>query len=406
MWWVKNTAGLLAILVATLLRGGAIAAEAESMSTGKILIQREQEEMREKEARERKVKSLERCSQLAKEHSGRPHNPQIIELYLASMEADINGDFEKQMALLSEVYRLSLTEQKSSLWVVLQHDYVDIPSRLYHLVDRLAGYSYEEKLVKYDHFSRYQPTDERVQSHLVGVMLERMSYDAVLEYCARRIAEGHDVYRILRVELRLLMQQESIQHELIDQYKEEARRTLALKQPGGKEITEARIYDEASQRYVRHYDPTTVVPKHVNIMFDEVRSDPTRDVARLKRYCNLLRVSYEMTHANKEAILSYYAYAAGVISASDAEFSPFRTSQEIETERNEALAHIRTCEAEVEKRFEDYGRDRDAGKFGETYKYKPVVFDFNLYKRWERDEALKQKGEEVSYLGLDDVFPR
>lgn len=406
MKWTKVAVSCLLTLAATFRPGVILAADTAGQSAGKNRVLSSQYEYERQEKLKIDIKSLEYNSQLATERAQRPHNPRIIECYLGALDAEIKGDVKTQLALLEEAYKLSIPEKGNSLWEVLRYDFSFIAENLFYLVDRLDDYDYEEKLAKYDHFSRYQPSDDDIQAYLLGVMLERMSYDAVLEYCARRITEGHDVYRVLRVELRLLMQRETIDRELLEHYKKEVRSALKRAAVGADEPTEASIKEKALQQFYTNYDPTMVEPRQAKIMFDEIESDPTRNVARLKRYCTLLRVSYEMTHANKEAVLSYYAYAAEVIGAPHAEFSPFRTSQEIETERNEALAHIRTCEAEVEKRFEDYARDRDAGKFGETYKYKSEVFDFNLDKRWEREEALKEKAEEVSYLGLDDVFPR
>ena len=343
--------------------------------------------------------------ELANERSYYPHNPKVIETYLAAMQAEIDGDIEKCMQHLEESYQLSGSESGESLWKVLRCNYSDAAEHLFYLVGRLEGYSYEEKLVEYDHFSRYQPSDDRIQAYLLETMLERMSYDAVFSYCERRIGEGHEVYRVLRAELRLLMQQEAIDRESVEYYKAQLWRTLDPVDFGVETLTAKLVNDEAFQMHCDRYDPTLVEARHVNTMLDEIKQEQTRNVARIRRYCTLLRVSYEMTHANLDAIRSYYVRSACIVDGPEAEFNPGDTAEQIESARQEALYHIRTCEAEVTRKLEEVERNRVNGTYGRLLDRRWVSFDFNLYKRWEREADLKARGEAVSFQNLEEIFP-
>lgn len=343
--------------------------------------------------------------ELAKENSHTPDNPKVIETYLAAMQAEIDGDIEKCMTLLEESYLLSLSESGESLWNVLRCNYSDSAEHLFYIVDRLEGDSYEEKLVKYDHFSRYQPSDDRIQAHLLEVMLERMSYDAVQEYCGRRIAEGHDVYRVLRAELRLLIQQEAIDRGGVRFYEEQIRRALQEKGGGAEEVNEASVRDRAQQSFFSHYDPTLVEPSQFNLMIKELRDDSTCDVARLKQYCGLLRVGYKLTRANEDVVDSYCAYAKELIGSSEAEIRGFRqTHEEMEAQRDDALSAIRAWEDEIGTLSKRYAKERETGVYGPVSERAWVAFDFTLDKRWDREKASTEKGEELGHLSLEDVF--
>ena len=78
---------------------------------------------------------------------------------------------------------------------------------------------------------------------------------------------------------------------------------------------------------------------------------------------------------------------------------------EIESARQDALYHIRTCEAEVTRKTEEVERNRVNGTYGRLLDRRWVSFDFNLYKRWEREVDLKARGEPVTFQNLEEIFP-
>lgn len=358
----------------------------------------------QKVAIERKQRSLSFQRKLAQENAQRPHDPKVIELYLESLEADINGDTERQIALLEEVHRLSEPEDGRSLWEVLRLNSSLVPERMYYLVHDLDHYSFKEKVSKLDEFSRYIPGNERVQANLLETMLERMSYDAVLEYCNRRIAEGHNYYRELRAVLRLLIQQEAIDLGIVDYYADQLRKTLKPEDLGVAKLTDELVREEAFQRYTQKYNPTLVEPVQVDAMIEEISQDPTRNVERLRRYCRLLKVAYELTHVRREAIEAYFSYAAEVIASADAEFRRANTPGERDAAKEESIHFVHELESEVEELSEEYALQRRTGNYEALSERQYFVGEISLHKRREHAKALKERGEDITYLSFADVF--
>lgn len=338
---------------------------------------------------------------LVEDRASLPQDPRIVQAFLDSMEADINGDFNRQMEFLESVYTRSLTDKDKTLWKVLRSDMLTVASQLVNLTPRLKGYSYGQKIAKYDQYSHYRP-DMDTQCTVVNAMLLGMEYDAVFRYCAKRVAEGDAFYGLLRAELRVLVQIQKLQEDIVRHHEEELWRTLDPKDFGVEELTESLVHEQAMKQYHTAYDPSGFEHEQADKMLEEIVASDTRDVEYVRKYCLLLLWAYRNTHANNEGIEAYLTHASTVVAGPDVKFA--WTSKDSAEERcKEVLEYIEQCKDDLESLSTQYAEEKRTGNFGKPYSISAGIF-VNLDARIEREKKEAEAGRKVAYLSYEDVF--